>query len=186
MELPPMRPVSPIPAFVMKNLHCTLVLALSLAACGEPPQIVEPESERDSPALPRDHPPIDGGGGSAASVAEESFSASGTVRLSGVESFEERACLFVTVRAADGPLWLMKQVLLAEEPIVDGACEVSFEIDAADRMPGMMAGPKPDGALNLHVSYTPSGFVENQVAAEPIAVEDGDAGIEVLIELAGQ
>lgn len=160
----------------MKSPRFLLLVALSLGACGDPP-VIEDAGARAAgqPTLPPSHPPVE----STQPAEPATFSAEGTIRLEGVESFGERACLFVTVRSVAGPLWLMKQVPLAGQPVTDGACEVSFEIDASDTMPGMMAGPKPSGGLNLIASYTPSGFVDDQVAADPVPVADGDAGIAI-------
>ena len=154
----------------MKTSSLCLFLALSLSACGDPPTVVGDGSSE----LPPAHPPVGGGG----AEARTTFSASGTVELSGVEAFGERACVFVTIRSVQGPLWLTKQVLLADQPIEDGACTVSWSIDESNNM---MGGPAPAGELTLHVSYNPTGYVEDpeMVAAEPISVNDGDTGIAI-------
>ena len=171
---PTNAPRSPEPLFSMKTPSLCLLLTLSLSACGDPPTIVDEEPRVGSTELPLAHPPQ----GASDVQARSTFSASGTVELTGVEALGERACLFVTIRSVQGPLWLAKQVPLAGQASADGVCTASWSIDESNTM---MGGPAPSGALTLHVLYSPIGVVEDpdRVAAEPVPVKDGDTGIAI-------
>lgn len=179
---------------VRRSIPVLFACSLSLAACGDPPRLLEAEvtapeggSVQGSGGLPEGHPPLQGAVPAPAGLSPEESVFGGRLLLVGDLADSSEGAVFVSImpRGQTTPV-LTKRILLAGASDLirsGGELVIPFRLDESDNMVGMPVPPEVD----LKASYKPGGFVESPDAAGGRwPVRPGDLGLEFVLEPAPQ